>query len=118
MKIDSKITLSDILAIEDDIKILSICCPKTNIPVWPLIRVFYIRLILGDLVFHSKITGMSSAKRNFFRTILTLAKSTAINIQYLVAGKFKASICIFSSGVADSLDSGLYFNRLSDPFVN
>ena len=111
-------TLMDVLAIEDDIEILGIYCPITNIPIWPLIRVFYIRMILSDLVFHATISGKSSAKTSNSRAILTLAKSTATNIQHLLAGKLKASVCIFSSGVADNLESGLYFNRLSDPFAN
>lgn len=49
-RINLKITLRNILQIENSVEILEIRCPDTCIPIWSTIWVPFLRLVVGDLL--------------------------------------------------------------------
>jgi hypothetical protein len=51
LRMNLKITLRNILQIEDSVEILEICCPDTCIPIWSTIWVPFLRLVVGDLLY-------------------------------------------------------------------
>jgi hypothetical protein len=110
-------TLAEILQIEDDVGIVDVLCPSTGLPVWPQVRLAYLRTILSDLVYGTELTGKSQTRVPAAQAYATLARSAAHNLHHRWSRPSHAAICMFGDGVANQLVDGKWFNRLADRFV-
>jgi hypothetical protein len=108
-------TLADLLAVEDDPAIVDVTCGVTGLPLWPQIRVAFLRMAMSDLVYKAALTGKSATPPRKSRAVITLARSAARN--WLGTAGQRADVCITGGGGADQLIDGLWFNRLSDYFA-
>ena len=70
-------SLAEILQIEDSPELVELLCPATGLPVWPQVRIAYLRAILSDLVYGVQLTGKSQSRIPVTRACATLARSVA-----------------------------------------
>ena len=106
------------LVVEDDSVVAGFRCALTDLPVWPQIRVPFLRMIMSDQLYGAKLTGKSSSNIPVSRAIMTLARSLSRNLRYQWIDRCKAPICIMGEGVANQWLAGRWFNRLTDHFVS
>ena len=109
-------SLAEILHIEDDADVVGRLCPSTGLPVWPQIRIAYLRAILSELVYGVELTGKSSTRAPRSRMLVTLMRSFAHNA-FVRDARGPASICFFGDGIGNQWIDGKWFNRLSDHFI-
>jgi hypothetical protein len=109
-----ELRIGDILAVEDDERLLEPICPDTGIPYWALLRTPFLRSILYDRLY-------GAAPFSPFETIPkrkalgALANVLLYNQQN--RGLRQSPIWIFATGVGLINDGGLWTNRLSDHFA-
>jgi hypothetical protein len=115
----NSISLQKILAIEDDTAITEFKCSTTGLPLWPQIRIVYIRMIMADHLYDAQLTGRSDTKASAWQAATTLLRSMAHNRSSLGPSQLRSNVLITSEGVADFMDAeGNWFNRLTDHFAN
>lgn len=113
-----ELRIGDILYVEDDPKIVSVCASEGNIPIWTQIRVAFLRLILSDMLYGNQVTGRSSASVPKARALTTMARAIVHNLVHTRLDSFAAPICIMGDGVANQWIDGRWVNRLTAPFSN
>ena len=109
-------SLFDILAIEDDPAILEFHCPRTRLPLWPLVRLYFLRLVISDKFY--KETPLINTSRSALpaaRMTKTLARTAWWQLTTKQAQT--ANILIRATGAGLQQNNGLFFNRLCDHFV-
>lgn len=118
MKLET--TLQDILRIEDSVDVASICCPETGIPLWTTIRSFFIRLIMGDLLYSVPVGSGSGAVGvgSRLRQISTISRAFTHNGLQLHALDQQYPIALMATGGRLFDRDGKFFNGLSDYFVS
>lgn len=109
--------LHQLLEVENDSALLEFTCRNTGLPLWPQIRVVYLRMLISDLLYGTPVTGRSATRAPAARAMATLLRSALHNARARLAGGPQRDICITGDGVADSLVDGRWFNRLSDHFA-
>ena len=116
---NKEITLSDLLRIEDSEKILEICCPDTGIPLWSTIRLPFLRLIMGDLLYATPIVNRGAALHSGsrLRQMAMVSRSFAHNAVRLKALNQQYPVVLMATGARLIERDGCYFNCLSDHFV-
>jgi hypothetical protein len=114
-----EITLCDILQIEDISEILQIRCPDTGIPLWSTIRVPFLRLIMGDLLYGVPMSGSERALSIGSRIMqaVMISRSFAYNAFRFKTLNQQYSIMVMATGARLIERDGRYFNTLSDYFV-
>jgi hypothetical protein len=106
-------TIDDLLAVEDDGAILESRCPKTGLLLWPLVRIAFMREILGELLYGGA-RAPSGARRPD-----ALAKAVARSSWHdLTHAPQPADVLIMASGVGHQQRHGRAYNRLVTPFVD
>lgn len=108
-------SLQDLLMIEDDPAILEYRCTRTDVLLWPLIRVVMLRVIMSDLFYGTSLDGLSAERPISGRAATTLLRSLVRNARSRRAPR--ADVCIVSSAVANQFVDGAWYNRLTDPFA-
>lgn len=106
-------TIDDLLAVEDDVALLQYRCPTTDLLVWPLIRVAFLREILGEALYGGAQAAPASTSRKVI--ISAMAKATLHDLSHPPG---QADVLIMASGVGHQLRHGHSYNRLADPFVD
>ncbi len=110
--------LSQILEIENSSDLLSITCPKSNIPLWALIRIHALRLIIGDIYYENSIISNENHSSGKLDKSKILLKSVINNHHYLKSLNKNKDIIIMSTGSRLIKKDGKYFNPLSDYFFS
>jgi hypothetical protein len=108
------IELKHILALEDDSEILSFTTPKHCIPVWLLVRLYYIRLIISDLLYTEAPLVSTADKPLTRKAAVSILKAAKHNFWH--APSKPTPILIRSTGAGLILRDGLLFNKLSEYF--
>ena len=111
-------TLQDLLLIEDDPSILTYRCSETDLLLWPQIRGPFYRMILSDMLYATPIEGPVGNKVSVSKAIATISRSVLRSVWFRVSGKDRADLCLTSTGVANQLIDGKWWNRLGDYFVS
>lgn len=106
-------TIDDLLAVEDDVALLQYRCPTTGLLVWPLIRLAFLREILGEGLY----AGAQAAQAATSRKVMISAMARA-SWHDLSHPPEQADVLIMASGVGHQLRRGHSYNRLADPFVD
>lgn len=111
------LALADILAVEDTSDILTVRCPDTDVPVWPMVRLAFLRMMMGDLLYSDGTVGfpVSRAPR---RAAAALARATIGNAMLGWRGLDKAPILANTEAVGDRLVDGRWMNRYVDHFID
>lgn len=107
--------MSDVLFVEDDLKLLAPACPNTGIPLWALIRTQFLRQILSSLIYNNVPFGHSWARTPRGTIARTLLRSGAHNA--LRTG-LRGDICFMTSSLGLIEREGQYFDRLSGYFAD
>lgn len=110
------LTLPDLLALEDDARLLEFRCPRTGLLLWPLLRVAVLHSAMGDLLYGEAGAQLATPARvPKGRAAATLARSVLHNT---LAGRFAGSeVCLMPTGAGLMQRDGKWFNRLSDHFA-
>lgn len=106
-------SIDDLLSIEDDPAILGFRCPATGLLLWPLVRVAFLREILGE-VFYGGATAPALSGYSL-RAVQSLAKAAWHDFRHSPNG---ADVVVMASGAGRVMRSGQSYNRLADPFVD
>lgn len=117
------LTLADILRIEDCPEILALRCPDTGIPLWTTIRLAFVRLIMGDLLYGSDLVGNGGARGALggaspLGKLSVVGKAFVHNAVRLARPQPNFPVIIMATGVRLEKREGKYFNCLSDYFVS
>ena len=114
-----EVTLREILPIEDSVEMLEIRCPDTGIPLWSTIRVPFLRLIMGDLLYGVPIgsSGGALSAGSRLRHAAMISRSFAHNAFRFKALKQQYPILLMATGTRLMKRDGRHFNTLSDYFV-
>lgn len=75
-----EITLQDILRIEEDLDVVNIVCPNTDILVWPLIRIEVIRHVIWSLLYDQPADHPEVSMLSLGRIALQLSNSIIHNM--------------------------------------
>jgi hypothetical protein len=108
-----ELTLQELLVIENDAAILEFRCPRTDLLLWPLIRVVVLRMIMSDLLYGTSLDGIGDAKPVSIAAWYAMLRAVLHNRRRWPA----ADVCIVSTAVANQLVGGRWYNRLADPFA-
>ena len=112
-----EIALTDLLQIEDSESLLALRCPQTNIPIWPLLRIAFLRLIMAEFLFSSG-SMLPPAQNDFGRAGAVLSRALLHNIWTLVSRRHRSDVMIQTDTIGDVLRHGLWYNRYADPFAS
>lgn len=111
------LTLRRILEVENQDWLLDLECEVTAIPVWPQVRIWFIRRIMTDLLYSSAAAFDPPAGWRAPTAATTLGKSVIHNHRLRRTGQAKSEIVITTEAMADHLVDGRWFNRMADPFA-
>lgn len=112
----SNTNLFDLLSIEDDASILNYQVHEKSIPLWLLVRPYFLRLLLSELLYKEfPLISLQTAKVPVIRALGALARAKIKTIAY--PSDQPVDIMIRSTGVGLQTRDGLLFNRLCDYFV-
>jgi hypothetical protein len=109
----SEFSMQQVLQIENDERILDFFCEKTGMPLWPLVRMSFLRFIISDRLFGGSLQNAGNKRLNY-SAIPTLIKAAAHNLTH--GPKIKAPVTIMGTGVGNYMKDGAWFNRLTDYF--
>jgi hypothetical protein len=113
----SELALHDLLIIEDHPALMDFRCSATDLPLWPQVRVAFFRMMMSDLLYDMPLFSSSNVDITWPRSVPTMLRSLAHNLNTLRGKDIRASFLITAEGVADQCVDGQLFNRLSDYFV-
>lgn len=111
------VTLLDLLSIEDTPELLAPHCPRTGIPVWPIIRIAFFRQIMADLLFATRSVKPPGQRRSLWAAGV-LGRAAAHNVRAIIGSRLRADVLINSDAIGDELRDGRWFNRYADPFAD
>ena len=111
----SNLTLQDLLIVEDDAAIPNFRCAATGLPIWPHVRIMFLRLLMSDLLYGTSFTTTTRALSR--RMPATMARSIVRNASFRLTRRCRAEVCLFSVGVANQWIDGKWLNRLTDHFA-
>jgi hypothetical protein len=109
------ITLTQLLGVEDSPGLLALTCPRTSIPVWSVLRIAFLREIMGDLLFASGTLAPPSQSR-YVKAAAVLGRTVLHNARVAAGDHLRADVLINSDSIGDTLREGRWFNRHADPF--
>lgn len=112
-----ELTLQELLEIENDPAILEFRCQATGIPLWPQIRLAFFRLLMGDLLYDTPITGVSNSPTSSTRAVSYMSRALLHNARMRLSAGSRARVCVMADGIADQWRGGQLFNRLGDYFA-
>ena len=112
---DIGLTLAKIIQIEDSEELLSLKCPTTGIPVWSVLRVAFLREILGDLLTVSG-TLDQPAPAGSAKAVGAVVRTIAHNTRMRGQGDARCDLVLHTDTIGDTWKGGLWFNRYADPF--
>ena len=107
-----EVTLGDILTIEDDLALLDYQCNNIGIPVWPLVRVPFLRAIMSAMLYGTPLVNVVAPN---FKAVGALCRATAHNAIHKPI--VKSDILIMARGMGNQIKDGRWFNRVSDHFA-
>lgn len=102
---------------EDDAELLEYRCSQTRLPLWPLIRIAFIRMVMSDLLYGTVVTGASTARISILNAMTSMGGFVALNCWFGLTQRSDAAVCFFADAVANQRIDGKWFNRLSDHFA-
>ncbi|QDZ11640.1 hypothetical protein [Devosia ginsengisoli] len=109
-----ELTLDDILVLEDTRELMAFEARDTGVPMWPLVRIRFLRQILGDLLFSGDLAGQRV-------TLGQPGKAFAAMGRYVLHNTFSPSpqgrITLMSTALGGGARDGRWFNRLTDHFA-
>lgn len=108
-------SLQPLLAIEDEARLDEFVCTHTGLPLWPLVRVAFLRDILSELLYDTPIAGASSAHQARAAQLANWLRTSRWNAKKIKA-LAPAPLLLTTNTVSDEWREGKRFNRLSDPF--
>lgn len=108
-------SLRDVLVIEDTADILDFKCEKTSISLWILIRNYFLREVISDILYKNSIVGTSHIGSSSSKALGSMARYTFHNLTKPV--KAPEGVCIMPSGMGLRKQDGVWFNKLSDHFA-
>lgn len=112
-----KVALADLLEIENSTSLLEPCCPDTGIPVWPLVRVAFLRLIMADLLFGSGVMEPPMQPRSL-RAISVLGRSALHNLISRRGFGMHGEVVVSTNTIRDERREGRWYNRYADPLID
>lgn len=112
--------LADILQVEDSSALSEICCPDTGIPLWTTVRVPFLRLILGDMLYGTPLVGGEGvlSSTSSLGRMATISRSFIHNALQLQSLDRPYPIMLVATGARLVDRDGRNFNCLSDYFVS
>lgn len=115
----NEIKLKDILQVENCEEILTLICKDTGIPMWGTIRIIFLRLIMGDLIYFASLIDRNTSLMGYSKwtKIRVIARSFLYNSRFLNKLDRQYPVLIKASGSRLINQDGVYFNCLSDYFV-
>lgn len=111
-------SLADILRIEDTPRLLDFVCEETQIAVWPQVRIWLLRQILGDLVYADGGAPDMPMRRPPARAAGTMLRSIWHNTRTLRSNRLPIDVLITTEASVDQLRDGKWFNRQADYFAS
>jgi len=111
----ASLSFQDILSVEDTEELLDIRCEVTELPLWPLVRNHFFRVMFSDLFYKGSIHTNIRSHHVRFKAVSTMARSVVHNLK--ASAKAPGGVCIMASGMGLQKQNGLWFNRLSDHFA-
>lgn len=117
MDTKTEFTLKDLMELEKDSSLLGYLCPKTGLPIWPLLRIQVFRIIMSSRLYKRSPLINIKRKRNLFKLIKPYIYSVTHNI--FQKPTKNVDIMFFSTGLGnlytrDTLDDRLVgeFSRM------
>lgn len=111
------LSFSELLDLENSQELLAFQCPRTGIPLWTAIRQQTLRHFGMEALYEAPLEPGQTAVAGSGRKASFLARAARHNLQERPQLRSRGEITIAASGAGLSLQSGKYFNRLSDHFV-
>lgn len=111
----ARVSLNDLLQIEDSPDLLALVCPQTGIPVWSVLRIAFLRRIMGDLLFGTGSLAPPAGRRSP-RAAVSLGRMLLHNATATIGTNLSAEILLHTDTIGDTLRGGRWFNRYADPF--
>jgi hypothetical protein len=112
-----RLSLRDLLAVEDEPALLEYACIATQIPLWPLIRNQFFRFAMSDQLFSRSLVQQKRGenfRRNALGAISAVFRASMHNAR---ARALRGPIVITTGSAGLLLQDGRWFNRLTDYFV-
>jgi hypothetical protein len=109
------LTLQKLISIEDTPELLAPQCRRTEIPVWPNIRVAFLRKVMADRLFASGSIDPPTERRPL-RAVRAFARSVAHNEAAMLRATLKSDLLLSTESIGDEERGGRWFNRYVDPF--
>lgn len=111
---DHRLTLDDILTVEDDDAFASVACPDTEILVWPAVRNEFLRLIIGDLLYPTAPLVDLAPTHRRTKVIAGAARSAVHNLLHPAS---RSDVLIVGTGAGLIARGNRAFNRYTDYFA-
>lgn len=109
------VELQQLLKIENNKKLWEIKCPVTDLPIWPLIRIVYLREIISQKIYNSSFSTISAKKSSIFNELYLYIKALNWNSK-IIKEIGEIDVLFITNSVADININGSYKNRLTDEF--
>jgi len=107
-------TFLEILAVEDDARLVEFKTSEGRFLLWPLVRNWVLRSLI-EAQLNVPWTRTESDRRRPVGFATAVARSLLHNA---AKGKTSGSVMVMGSGAGNILENGLIFNRLSDHFIS
>jgi hypothetical protein len=107
--------LQDLLVVEDESSLLDFECVRTGVLLWPLIRMMFIRMLIGDLFYDGSLQHPSPV--NPGRTLGVFGASLIHNAKLRLLDNRQSDLLLVATGMGNSLSNGKWLNRLCDHFA-
>lgn len=117
-RVAREITLQELLAVEDDPRLLEFSCAYTGVPLWTTIRNPFHRLLMSDLVFSSPLVEPrrgASFRSDRIGALLAMARTFLHN--GMARSRLRAPILLTTGSAGLQRRDGRWFNRLTDYFA-
>jgi hypothetical protein len=107
-------SLYDLLEVENHPSLLEFKCAETDILLWPMVRNYFFRFIIFDLMYGGQ--SVNQFPHRNYRVILpSIVKSVIHNFRHWHQNR--SNIVIMTTGLGNVIQDGRWFNRLSDYFA-
>lgn len=113
---DNAANLFDLLSIESHAGILDYQAHKSSVPLWLLIRPYFLRLLLSELLYkESPLISLQAPKTPIIKALNCIVLAKIRTLTY--PSDKPVDVLIRSTGAGLQIRDGLLFNRLCDHFV-